>query len=687
MKKMKNLNKKIIIKMLLVFTCSFLILSGVVHLQFNNVRTSEQLKAAYTAESTVEGIEAQLNKYFSKSDLLKRIVEAGHELDDEEFYTLSSYMQNDENIIEGIELAKDGVVSQVYPYESNRQALGLDMLNNSARKTEARLSVSSRKYTIAGPYELVQGGMGALLFDPIYTSDSYGNQSFWGFSILVINWDNFIKSIQLDTLEKARYDYRIWKYDMGTDDKIILAQSTEKTSDDVLEVVCEVPNDNWHFEIMPIGGGGWVSKADIFYAALFVIIISGLVTALFWQFEVRRYRESVYTANIEKAARQAKSANEAKTRFLFNMSHDIRTPLNAIIGYSQLLKEHSDDESKVGEYIDKIQASGSVLLSIINHVLEMARIESGKITLNENSASLSKIVKSLEDVFEPTVKEKGLTCSFTCTIEHDNVVCDETKVKEILLNIVGNSVKYTPCGVQVRMNMSEKECDTEGYASYCIEISDTGIGMSKEYLPHIFEEFTREHSSTEGKVDGTGLGLPIVKALLDQMNGNITVSSEPGNGTTTIITIAFPIAVEIMKESEVQPDREAFRNRLKGKRLLLAEDNDLNAEIAMTILRENGIEVERACDGKICVDMVEAADEDYYDGILMDIQMPDMNGYEATDAIRKMKGKRGIIPIIAMTVNAFEEDKKKAFISGMNAHLAKPINIDTMMDTLGRYIV
>lgn len=496
MKKMKNLNKKIIIKMLLVFTCSFLILSGVVHLQFNNVRTSEQLKAAYTAESTVEGIEAQLNKYFSKSDLLKRIVEAGHELDDEEFYTLSSYMQNDENIIEGIELAKDGVVSQVYPYESNRQALGLDMLNNSARKTEARLSVSSRKYTIAGPYELVQGGMGALLFDPIYTSDSYGNQSFWGFSILVINWDNFIKSIQLDTLEKARYDYRIWKYDMGTDDKIILAQSTEKTSDDVLEVVCEVPNDNWHFEIMPIGGGGWVSKADIFYAALFVIIISGLVTALFWQFEVRRYRESVYTANIEKAARQAKSANEAKTRFLFNMSHDIRTPLNAIIGYSQLLKEHSDDESKVGEYIDKIQASGSVLLSIINHVLEMARIESGKITLNENSASLSKIVKSLEDVFEPTVKEKGLTCSFTCTIEHDNVVCDETKVKEILLNIVGNSVKYTPCGGQVRMNMSEKECDTEGYASYCIEISDTGIGMSKEYLPHIFEEFTREHSST-----------------------------------------------------------------------------------------------------------------------------------------------------------------------------------------------
>lgn len=671
--------------MLLVFICSLFIAGAVLHLQFLNVKSSEQLKAAYTAESTVERIEAQLNKYFSKSDLLKRIVEGGYELSDEEFDNLASYMQNDENIIEAIELAKDGVVTQVYPYENNKQALGLDMLNNSARRTEARLSMSSKKYTIAGPYELVQGGTGTLLFDPIYVSDSDGNQSFWGFSILVINWDNFIQNIQLDTLEKARYDYCIWKYDMNTGEKISIAQSTEKISKEALEVVCEVPNDSWHFEIVPMEG--WIANTDILYAAMFAIIISALITALYWQFDMRRYRESVYTADIEKAARQAKSANEAKTRFLFNMSHDIRTPLNAIIGYSQLLKEHSDDEGKVGEYIDKIQASGSVLLSIINHVLEMARIESGKITLNENPTSLSKIVKSLEDVFEPTVKEKGLTCNFTCNIEHDNVVCDETKVKEILLNIVGNSVKYTPCGGQVRMNMSEKECDTEGYASYRIEISDTGIGMSKEYLPHIFEEFTREHSSTEGKVDGTGLGLPIVKALLDQMNGNITVSSEPGNGTTTIITIAFPIAAEKMKESEVQPDRAALRNRLKGKRLLLAEDNDLNAEIAMTILRENGIEVERACDGKICVDMVEAADEDYYDGILMDIQMPDMNGYEATDAIRKMKGKRGIIPIIAMTANAFEEDKKKAFISGMNAHLAKPINIDVMMDTLGKYIV
>ena len=411
------------------------------------------------------------------------------------------------------------------------------------------------------------------------------------------------------------------------------------------------------------------------------------MTVVYWQFEMRRYKEAVYTADIEKAAKEAESANEAKTRFLFNMSHDIRTPLNAILGFADLLKEHIDDRDKTEDYIDKIRAAGSMLLSIINHVLEMARIESGKTTLNEDVTSINEIADSLQAVFEPSVREKELVSNVNCNVRHEHVICDETKVREIFLNIVGNSVKYTPKGGRIRVDISELEQEKKGFASFRVVVSDTGIGMSKEYLPHIFEEFTREHSTTEVKVDGTGLGLPIVKALLDLMGGTIDVQSEPGKGTTTIIMLHFPVASDEQISDSNNQKRETLLAGLKGKRILLAEDNDLNAEIAMTVLNENGLEVDRAVDGKVCVDMLEAVREDYYDGILMDIQMPNMNGYEATEAIRSLGGKRGSIPIIAMTANAFEEDRKKALAAGMNAHIVKPIDIEVMLNTLGRFII
>ncbi len=684
---MKNakIPKGIKIKSVLVFIFIFLVINGFIHMQFLNQKNAEKLKAAYTAESTVERIEAQLNKYFSKSDLLKKIVESGHELGEVEFDKLSGFLQDDEVVIEAIELAQDGVVSQVYPLDGNEEAIGLDMLENSARKTEARLAMNSEKYTIAGPYELVQGGTGALLFDPIYTTGETGEKNFWGFSILVINWEEFIDDIQLEALEDAAYHYRIWKMDMSTGEKLSIAECGSAIADDALEVVCDVPNDNWHFEIVP--AGGWISNSDILFGSVASIVFSLLVTVVYWQFEMRRYKEAVYTAGIKKAAREAKSANEAKTRFLFNMSHDIRTPLNAVIGFADLLKEHLDDRAKVEDYVDKIRASGSMLLSIINHVLEMARIESGKTALNENVTCINDIADSLQAVFEPSVHEKELICNINCNVTHEYVICDETKVREIFLNIIGNSVKYTPKGGRVRVDIVETDTDIKDYASFRIVISDTGIGMSKEYLPHIFEEFTREHSTTEAKVDGTGLGLPIVKALLDLMKGTIDVKSEPGKGTTTIINLSFPVATKEQIKDGNEQKRENLINSLKGKRLLLAEDNDLNAEIAMTILNENGIEVERAEDGRICVDMLKAAREDYYDGILMDIQMPNMNGYDATEEIRKLRGRRGIIPIIAMTANAFEEDRKKAFVCGMNAHIVKPIDVGVMLSTLGKFIV
>lgn len=379
----------------------------------------------------------------------------------------------------------------------------------------------------------------------------------------------------------------------------------------------------------------------------------------------------------------ANASSAAKSAFLFNMSHDIRTPMNAIIGFTELLDKHLDDKEQAREYIKKIQTSNAFLLSLINNVLEMARIESGKTTLDETYWNVYKFNDSLFSLFDSQMKEKGIEFTRTIEIEHTEVICDATKLREIFLNILSNALKYTPAGGKVEMRLTEIPYDREGYAMYRTEIEDTGIGMSEDFLPNMFDEFTRERSSTESRVNGTGLGMAIVKKLVELMDGTITVESQIGKGTKFTVTLPHRIA----KEGEINPQTENVSgykgNNFKGKRILLAEDNELNAEIAITILQEAGFEVEHAVDGIICVDMLEKARAGYYDLILMDIQMPNMDGYKAAQTIRRFSDKqKADIPIIAMTANAFEEDKKNAYKSGMNGHIAKPINIGKLMSTL-----
>ncbi|MGN0653603.1 MAG: PocR ligand-binding domain-containing protein [Oscillospiraceae bacterium] len=379
----------------------------------------------------------------------------------------------------------------------------------------------------------------------------------------------------------------------------------------------------------------------------------------------------------------ANASSAAKSAFLFNMSHDIRTPMNAIIGFTELLDKHLDDKEQAREYIKKIQTSNAFLLSLINNVLEMARIESGKTTLDETYWNVYKFNDSLYSLFDSQMKEKGIEFTRTIEIEHTEVICDATKLREIFLNIISNALKYTPAGGKVEMRLTEIPYDREGYAMYRTEIKDTGIGMSEDFLPNMFDEFTRERSSTESRVNGTGLGMAIVKKLVELMDGTITVESQIGKGTKFTVTLPHRIA----EEGEISPQTEKASgykgNNFKGKRILLAEDNELNAEIAITILEEAGFEVEHAVDGIICVDMLEKARAGYYNLILMDIQMPNMDGYKATQTIRRFSDKqKAEIPIIAMTANAFEEDKKNAYESGMNGHIAKPINIGKLMSTL-----
>ena len=684
--KRKMKRKYIRLKTTLVFIFIFLAVWCVIWIINQSQERREKLKATYTAESTVSRVESQLSKYLAESDLMKRIVEKEYDIDNEQFDKLAELMQEDEDVIEARELAEDGVVSRIYPMEGNEAAMGLDMLQNPARKKEARLARLSGEYTIAGPYELVQGGTGALLFDPAYITDQNGEEKFWGFSILVMNWDNFIQEVELEKLEEAGYDYQIWKKDLYTGEKIVIDESENSNLNNSLEVACSVPNDTWYFEIVP--ENGWITVSQKVFGVIISIALAVMASVGFWQYKMRRYKDILHEEELEKAAIEARMANEAKTRFLFNMSHDIRTPINAIIGFADLLEKHLDDKKRVLDYISKIKHSSSFLLSLINYVLEMARIESGKATLKTETGDLKNLVNTLNDVFEPSIEEKKLQYTCNLKVENPYVHCDKTKLREILLNVISNSIKYTPEGGSVTVDITEEGHDAEKKVSfYRFTIEDTGIGMSKEYLPHIFEEFSRENTSTESKVIGTGLGLPIVKSLVDLMGGTIEVSSEVAVGTKTIIILPFLVSEEECKNA-VQEQQESTKllALLMGKRILLAEDNELNAEIAITILEEEGLKVEWAEDGIKCLEMLKKVPEDYYDMILMDIQMPNMDGYRTTEEIRSLPDKRAQIPIVAMTANVFDEDKKKAYEAGMNGYIAKPIDTKAIFSTLGEIL-
>ena len=421
---------------------------------------------------------------------------------------------------------------------------------------------------------------------------------------------------------------------------------------------------------------------------MLIVVISAVILSLLVLEEKNRKR---YTVQIEKSRNEladalkiAKEASQAKSTFLFNMSHDIRTPMNAIMGFTGLLKNHLDDRVLAQGYIGKIETASDFLLSLINNVLEMARIESGKVILDETANNVYSFWDALSALFDAQMKAKGITCSNEIRVEHPNIMVDATKLREILLNIVSNAVKYTPAGGRISMSVTELPSERPGYLVYQTVVADTGIGMSKEFLPHIFEEFTRERTSTESKVTGTGLGMPIVKKLVDLMQGTIEVESELGKGTKFTLTLCHRIA----DTAEAKPEHEytdEYKNEdFVGKRILLAEDNELNAEIAITILEEEGFLVEWAEDGIVCVDMLQKAAPDYYDLILMDIQMPNMDGYKATRIIRRLPDQRKAdIPIIATTANAFEEDRKNAFRMGMNGHIAKPMKPETLKSTLG----
>lgn len=680
--KKDNTSKQIRIYCLVVGIISFFIVSVCGQLLNRNTVNEEKMRAAFTAETTVNRIKSQLNRYLDVSEFFQNIIGSGHQMDSKEFQALSQMISDDSQIIKVIEQAPDGVVKDIYPLKGNEAAFGIDMLNNPARKYEANLAMKSGQYTIAGPYELNQGGLGSLLFEPIYITDKSGEKSFWGFSILVLDWNRFLEELELDKLTDASYCYQMWKKDGNSGKKTIIAQGGDAIHKGAVQISCKVPNDTWYFEIIP--HTGWVTVKQQALVFLVAVSIAVLATAICYLMLHRKQREKLYTEEIRKSAEKARKANEAKTRFLFNMSHDIRTPMNAIVGFSGLLEKSLHDEKKSLGYIKKIRVSSDILLTIINQVLEMARIESGKITLNPESVNIREMVEAMNTVFESSLTKKSLEYQCSLNVVHDQILCDKTKMEEIILNVVSNSIKYTNPHGKITVSIDELDSEDEKNANYKVVVEDNGIGMSQDYLPHIFEEFSREHTSTETRVAGTGLGLPIVKSLVDRMGGTIEVESEEGKGTRFIMKFSFPVSLENQVREKEKQNIPDITEKLEGKRILLAEDNELNAEIAETVLEETGIKVKHVEDGIQCIEELKKMPEKYYDVILMDVQMPNMDGYTATQRIRDLDDSRAEIPIIAMTANAYDEDRRKAQEAGMDGFLAKPLDVDEMMRLLGK---
>ena len=384
-----------------------------------------------------------------------------------------------------------------------------------------------------------------------------------------------------------------------------------------------------------------------------------------------------------KAQIQAEKANAAKSDFLFNMSHDIRTPMNALLGYSELIKRELTDP-KLLDYQEKMEQSGNLLLSIINNVLDMARIESGKVELDEDYVQIRDIYHGVYKIFQAEAEKKGIRLEMKYEVQHEHIICDETKNREVFLNLISNAVKYTASGGTVTIRITEIDCDREDCVRIQTQVIDTGIGMSEEFLPSLFEAFSRERNTTAGKVAGTGLGMPIIKKYVDMMGGSIEAESKLGEGSKFTVIMEYRIADKGYYEqvTDLSPDTEET-DRISGKHVLLAEDNELNAEIAEFILEDMGLIVDRVEDGIQCVARMEQKPAGTYDLILMDIQMPNMDGYKATQTIRRLADeKKASIPIIAMTANAFEEDRKKALTKGMNGHIAKPVDAEKLKKTI-----
>lgn len=654
---------------------------------FYSVKKQVKTEASAKAEELAAIIQTELYQGLETTELLKDLYKVYGKTFLQDFSKICNELVKNNLAIGSMYFAPNGYIKYSFPAEVDSATQGFNMMDDPIQGPKAIKAKEERKATIAGPHNLIEGGQGFIIRNPVFNRDE-----FEAFSILVLDKKSLDHKI-LQRIGNWEYDFAVWKdFDETAvlDDNgfIFTSRSNGKAVSREVFTSISILNDTWYIALEPKNGWNVLG-------AMKLQLLMSLIIFFILQFVIFTFMQA---QNRKRQLQMEIFANQAKSKFLFSMSHDIRTPMNAIIGFADLMKKNLDNREKLENYLEKIHYSSKFLLSLINNVLEMARIESGKMILEENIINTKRFEDITEAVFMDQANEKGIVFSNEYHFIHEYLIGDEMKLRELTLNIVSNAIKYTNPGGFVKLYLEETPSNKPGYAQILAIAEDSGIGISPEFLPHIFEEFSRERTSTESKVIGTGLGMPIVKKLVDCMDGSIDIQSKLGKGTT--ITVHLLLKIPTQEQVDFAQKKETLEAKMtdsskgdvnkelfKGKRLLLAEDNNLNAEIAISILEEMGFFVSRAENGAQCVQFIEDSSENPFDLVIMDIQMPVMNGYQATQSIRSLKNKDlSSIPIIAMTANAFEEDRKKAYDAGMNGHVAKPINVSELALTISRIL-
>lgn len=714
-KYLKNLNNNIWRTVLVI-----IIMLGMTDIAFTRVYESSEELCQQQMEQLAIGLSLHVEQYIeSDQENLNTVADVLNMYPDlaspEAVKVLESFHAHAASEYIGILLPDNNVIlpaDKAYPVVEK-----INFAEESAKKIHVsdRLTKADGKgYAILNyvPVKDSSGNIKAMLFGVINLENlpekwhllSYGS-SIYGdlIDIFVLDTSKENGEFLVDTFHNELYDVSsIYQHDFSKDEHIREIKMDEvRGQKGMFSFYFSERGEQMMFFHHPINVNGWLATVSLPEKAAYrtavmtrdlltvMFILESIVLLLyfgymFYREREERSREMKAGEKLRNAMLDAKAANKAKSTFLSSVSHDIRTPMNAILGFTKIASLHMDDSERVKDCLDKINISGNHLLKLINNVLDLSKIESGKIELQETACNIKEICENLRSMVQSNITNNGLVLDMDYSgVKEYFVYGDALRLNQVMINIVGNSIKFTPHGGKISVKVTQRGSQRKGYGNYVFSFRDTGIGMSKEFLPHVFDSFERDKNVAAQNLEGSGLGMSIVKNIISLMEGTITVESELGAGTE--FTIFLPMRLQENQESASEATAENIITEMdfKGYRVLLVEDNELNREIAEVLLEEAGFDVETAENGLKAVEMITNNEAGYYNVVLMDIQMPIMNGYDATRAIRKMNdyGKAGI-PIVAMTADAFEEDRKRSIRRGMNGHIAKPIDLKELFGCL-----
>jgi signal transduction histidine kinase/ActR/RegA family two-component response regulator len=633
--------------------------------------------ATYEAETKAKDITRIIESYVHDLNIWGALLdEYGEDVIEEDFNELAENIYGSSSNIRCVQMAPGGVVTYLHPYEGNEEALGHDLFADPARVEEATLARETGEIILSGPLTLKQGGKGLISRKPIYSSISDEPDHFWGFVMIVLDLDMINEQFGLEQYAYEGYDYRLYR-EYG-EETLVATESTDRELADAVEVDVVVPtNIIWKLSVQP--KGGWVSKGSWIIIVLsdFLIFVLGMTYIYF-------YYKKKYTAEKDKeqqkvlaaALASAEEASHAKSDFLSRMSHDIRTPINGIVGMTGIALRNTSNPERVEDCLRKIEESSRHLCSLVNDVLDMSKIEAGKVSVNVAPFDLIAVADKCSSIIRGHLVDKKIDFITDFEgVQNSGLIGDALLLERIIINILGNAVKFTNDGGKIIFRIEELDAGDDKVLVR-MQFQDTGVGMSEEFLTKVFDVFAQDINQSRTNYQGTGLGMPITKQLVEMQNGKIDVKSKKNVGTEFTVEIPYVMSHDV--EERCAQEQSAFS--LADYKILLAEDNELNAEIATEILKDAGAEVTVAQNGRIAVDLCAKSKEAYFDLILMDIMMPEMDGLAATRAIRSMeRADMQTIPVIAMTANVFEEDRKAAIEAGMNGYVTKPINVAALM--------